>query len=195
MPVGKSWRTSQSKPQARAAGPTIPRARQSPERPRPFPRTGPGPTRSSRAGWRHWPRRGRAASRRSRHLILAGCVQIEPDSARPDHATAEAAAAKEGGQVEEIAPESPAVRGGRQKPDVAGQCPQVAGVVGQPFQLEGDAAQHLGTERRLDSRPAPRRPGSTPWRGRPRCRPPPAPSGGSCACSVPPTSVRSTPRC
>src|SRR5208337_1620075 len=76
-------------------------------------------------------------------LLLAGCVQIEPDPTRPDHVTAEAAATQESGQVEEIASEAPTEGGGRQEPDVGGERPQVTGVVGQAFELEGDAAQHL----------------------------------------------------
>ena len=67
-----------------------------------------------------------------------------PGRTRP---AAEPAAAQESGQVEEIAADPPAVRGGRQEPDVAGQGPQVAGVVGQPFQFQGDAANRLRPDR------------------------------------------------
>ncbi len=39
-------------------------------------------------------------------------------------------------------------------------------------------------DRAPDSRPGPPPPGSRPWRGRPRCRPPRSPSCGWCACSA-----------
>ena len=44
-----------------------------------------------------------------------------------------------------------AVGGRRQEADVAGQGPQVARVVGQAFQLQGHAAEHLGADRDLAS--------------------------------------------
>ena len=143
MPSGKSWRTSHSRPQARAAGPTRPRATavSSVIVPVPSNRAWTDEEFQSRSG-----RAGNVAERRfeaTQALLDAGLVQIEADAAGPDHAAAEAAAAQEGGQVEEIAAEPPAVGGGRQEADVAGQGPQVAGVVGQPFQFQGDAAKRL----------------------------------------------------
>ena len=124
MPEGKSWRTSLSSPQARAAGPTSPRADGGLARDRS------GPLEPSLDRQRVPEQVGRAGDVAVRRvqtiqtLFDPVVIQIESDPAGPDQAAAEAAAAQEGGQVEEIAPDPPAVRGGRQEPDVAGQGPR-----------------------------------------------------------------------
>ena len=73
----------------------------------------------------------------------ASPVQVKRDAAGAHEATTKAAAAQERGQVEEITANSATVRRGRQEADVTGQGPQIAGVIGEPFQLEGDAANRL----------------------------------------------------
>ena len=194
MPVGKSWRTSHFE----AAGPGG-GADQSQGRAVSW-ETAPVP---SKRAWTDVEFQSRlaapatsrnAASRRCGHNFRAVRVEVEPDAAGPDHAPAEAIATEEGGQVEEIAPESPAERGGRQEPHVTGQGPEVTGVVGQAFQLQGDAAEHLRPDRELAAgeafdglavgdRMANRRVART------------VSIGWSVRLSGPPTSARSAPRC
>ena len=89
-----------------------------------------------------------AASRRSETKLNPVFIQIESDATGPDQAATESAATQDSGQVEEIAPNAAAVRGGRQEPDVTGQGPEVPGVIGQAFQLERDAANRLSPDRR-----------------------------------------------
>ncbi len=68
-------------------------------------------------------------------------VRVEEDAAGPDQAAAETAAAKRGGHVQIIAPQPAAEGGGGQKADIAGQGADIADMVGQPFQFQGNGAQ------------------------------------------------------
>ena len=95
------------------------------------------------------PRRGTPRPAAPGTAPAVASSRSKPTPPGPDQAAAEAAAAQERGQVQEVAAEPAAVRGGRQEADVAGQRAQVAGVVGQPLQFQGDAAQHLGADRDL----------------------------------------------
>ena len=79
---------------------------------------------------------------------------VERDAAGADHAAAQAAAADLGGEVEEVAAEPAAKRGRRQIADVIGESAEVAGMVGEPLELERDrrAARVLaGGDRRRAS--------------------------------------------
>ena len=122
-----------------------------------------------------WPRRGARRRGVRGTAPFRASSRSKPTPPGRTMPAAEAAAAQQGGQVEEVAADAAAVGGGRQEADVAGQGPQVAGVVGQPLQFQGDAAQRLAAERNLAARPAPRPPGSRPSRGRWWCRRPPSP--------------------
>ena len=92
---------------------------------------------------------GLAAAEPGEQFIDQRPIDIEADAARTDHATSEAAAAEQGGHVEEIAADSAAIAGGGKKSDIAGQGTQVADVIGQAFQFQGDAAKGLGSRRVL----------------------------------------------
>ena len=78
----------------------------------------------------------------------------EADTALYAPLAPEPVAAKEGGHVEEVAPDAPAVGGGGQEADIAGQGPQVAAVVGQALQFQGDASNELGLGGGVDARQA-----------------------------------------
>ncbi len=93
--------------------------------------------------------RSRRARRGGGRFGHARGVDIEADAAGTDQAAAEAAAAQQGRHVQEIAADAAAVPGGGQEADVARQRAEVADVVGQPLQLQGDAAQGLGARARL----------------------------------------------
>ena len=74
-------------------------------------------------------------------------------AAGPDQSAPESIAADQCGQIEEIAADLAARGGGRQKRDVVGQRAEIAGVVGQPLELERQRAQPLRAQRCLDVRP------------------------------------------
>src|SRR5262249_5181543 len=85
-------------------------------------------------------------------LCLALRVEIEADTTRTYHSAAEAAAAKQRRQIEEISPEPAAAGEGRQVAPVPGRRPEVAGVIRNALELQCDAAEHLGTDRNLTAR-------------------------------------------
>src|SRR4051812_14305500 len=75
-------------------------------------------------------------------------VEIEGRAPRADQAAPEAAAADLRRQVEEVAADPAAVGGGRQEADVAGERAEVAGVAGQPLELQSDPPQRRPPRRR-----------------------------------------------
>jgi hypothetical protein len=72
--------------------------------------------------------------------LAAGAASVEAHPAGAHQAAPEAAAAQRGGQVQGVAAQAPAPRGGGQEAHVAGQSTQVPDVVGHALQLQGDAA-------------------------------------------------------
>src|SRR5207253_3021191 len=78
-------------------------------------------------------------------------VDVEEDAAGAGRITAEAVAAEERGHVEIVAAEPAAVGGGGEKADIAGEGAQVAAVVGEAFEFQGDAADELGLGGGVDS--------------------------------------------
>src|SRR6185369_3893668 len=71
----------------------------------------------------------------------------EAHAAGADDPSAEAAAADDRRHVEKIATDAPAKRGGRKIPDIAGNSPEITGMIGQTLKLQGDAAHHFGMGR------------------------------------------------
>src|SRR5581483_6310598 len=67
---------------------------------------------------------------------------IETDTARPDHPAPEAAAAYLRGQVKEFTSEPSAIGGGGKISDISGKRTQIADVIGDTFEFQGDAAKH-----------------------------------------------------
>ncbi len=80
-------------------------------------------------------------------LLGHACVHVVRDAAGTDEPAAEAVAAKERGHVEELAAQPAAVRGGRHERHVAGERAEVAGVRGQPLELERERAQCVRARR------------------------------------------------
>src|SRR6185369_5730803 len=60
---------------------------------------------------------------------------------------AEPAAAYDSGHVEKITAYPPAKRGSRKIPDIAGNSPEISGMISEALKLQGDAAHHLGMGR------------------------------------------------
>ena len=198
MPLGKSRRTSRSTPQARAATPDQAQRLGSLRATRcRCPRSGPAPTASPTAA-----SAAPSTSRSAGSQPLAQLLDARPRRRRtPRRPAAPVPRPKRlpqisGRHVQKIAaqPAADTTAVGK-KADVAGQRAQIADVIGQPLQLQRDAAQRLGRAAASGSRPALRPPGNRPWHGRSSCRRRAFPCSGSCACSGPPTSARSTPRC
>ena len=77
-----------------------------------------------------------------------GGLQVERRPPRTHPAPPEPAAAGQRGQVQEIAAETAAEGGGGKETHVAAQCPEVAGVVGEPLELQRYAAQNRTPGRR-----------------------------------------------
>ena len=147
MPEGKSRRTSRSRPQARAAGPTRPIA--SPVSRLRSPRIlEPGhdgrglPEQVDGAG-RILDDALQALRKRRRQLL----IQVERDSAGPDQAPAEPIAAQKRRQVQHVPANPAAIGSGGQKSDIAGQRSQISDVVGNALQLQRYAADRLGAGR------------------------------------------------
>ena len=76
-------------------------------------------------------------------LLDHGGVHVEHDTARPDHAPPKTVAAEQGRDVEHVAAEASAIGQGGQEAHVARQRAQIADMVGNPFQLQGHAAEEL----------------------------------------------------
>ena len=89
-------------------------------------------------------RRTRAGEGGGRRL-----VEVEADAAGDEQAAPEPVAADLGERVQEVGAQRAAVRRGRQVPDVARERAEVADVVREPLELEGDAAQRERARRRL----------------------------------------------
>ena len=71
-------------------------------------------------------------------------VEVEGEAAWPHQAPPEAAAAEKSAHVEEVAADAAAEARRGQKADVAREGAEVAYVVGQALELEGDRADRLG---------------------------------------------------
>src|SRR5262249_56965673 len=82
------------------------------------------------------------------HLRRALLVDVEADTTRPAHAAAHTAPADGCREIQPVAAQTPAERRRGQEADVARERAQGSGVVGQPLELERDAADDLGTRRR-----------------------------------------------
>ena len=78
-------------------------------------------------------------------------VNVEGHAAGPDHASPKAVAAQHGRHVEHVAANAPAIGHGRQEADVAGQCAQIADMVGHSLQLQRHAAERLSASRNTSS--------------------------------------------
>ncbi len=83
-----------------------------------------------------------ACSRRASPSAIAGGMSNSV-AARPDQAAAVAVAREGHQQIQALAPHPAEVRRGRLVGDVAGDGAEVADVVGQALELEGDAADGL----------------------------------------------------
>ena len=92
-----------------------------------------------------------AASRRVRRSSTLACVDVERDTARAHEPAPEATATERRRHVEEVAPQPPAVRRGWQEPDVVRERSEVARVIREAFELEGDAAHRLRARGHLRS--------------------------------------------
>ncbi len=134
-PCGRHGRS----PHALAAGPTSPISSQTSERNE----SGPLEAGHHRGTVPEQRVRDRRVFRRRlqarHHLKEEIVVQIERHTAGTQQRSTESVAARRRGQVQDVTPNAPAVGRGRQITDVPGQRPQVADVIRNPFELQGDA--------------------------------------------------------
>ncbi len=76
-------------------------------------------------------------------------IEVVAAAAGLDERASEAVAAEEGGEVEEVAADLAAQGGGGEEGHVMGEGAEVAGVVGEAFEFEGEGAEPLGAEGRF----------------------------------------------
>ena len=98
-------------------------------------------------------------------------------------------------QVQHIAAQPAAIGGGRKKPDIAGERPEIADMVGDPFQLDAQPRAARWRAASTRRRQGLRATGNRRSRAPPSCRRRPFRRDAGCACAGPPRSARSTPRC